>query len=145
MKIQRILAIDYGLRRIGVAIGFVEMSMTFPKDHIDQKQEHDIFKAILKKLNEFDSQAIVVGYPQRTDGKPSEMANNVKKFVEELKAHTSLPIFLQDEAFSSQAAEAKTSHFSKKKKQKQKGKVDSGAAAIFLQEFLETRLNELEG
>jgi putative Holliday junction resolvase len=134
---MKLLAIDFGERRIGIAVGHAETKMAFPRPWIDT-QTQNTFAEIQKIIKEERIQSIVVGYPLRTDGKESEKAKSVDEFIFELQTHVTLPIHRQDESFSSVVAKEKTAHYSTKKKKTEKGRIDSAAAAIFLQDYLET-------
>jgi putative Holliday junction resolvase len=106
---------------------------------LDTKVNDKVIPHILSLCKEERITNILVGMPYRTDGKPGKDIV-VKKFIQELIAATTLPISTWNEAFSSVTAKEKTSHYSTKKKQKQKGNIDSAAAAVVLQEFLDFNL-----
>jgi putative Holliday junction resolvase len=132
---KKILGIDYGLRRTGVAIGWVEQKMALPRETIDIRQTPDLIGRLVTIINDEKPCALVVGMPLRPDGEPGQ-DQVVKQFIEKLKLKTTVPVYIQDEAWSSQDAKAKTNHLSRKQK-KQKGRIDQVAAALFLQEFME--------
>ncbi|MGL1934614.1 MAG: Holliday junction resolvase RuvX [Fibrobacterales bacterium] len=139
---ERYLGIDFGERRIGLAVGYKEMAIAFPRDTLDTQRVSNIFEAIDAFICEERLEAIVIGYPERTDGKFTDKTVKVDAFIEKLKESLSkpYPIYKQNEAYSTVIAQEKTKHYSKKKKQNQKGKIDSAAAAVILQEFLNTSL-----
>jgi putative Holliday junction resolvase len=129
------LAIDYGDRRIGMAVGYADVAMAFPRTTIDRKQNPDYISGILEQIKKEKADALVVGMPYHPQGLPVDKTVDVKAFIKELQQHTDLPLYTQDEAFSSEEAKRRTAHY-KKSKKKQKGLVDQAAAAVFLQEFL---------
>lgn len=139
--LERFLAIDYGDRRVGLAVGHGDVGMAFPRETIDRLQIPDFTARILELASEEKIQAFVIGMPYHPDPekqtKLQSKTEDVKKFIADFETKTDLPIFTQDEAFSSEEAKAKTSHLKTKKKKKNKGLVDRAAAAVFLQRFLD--------
>jgi putative Holliday junction resolvase len=136
---EKWLSIDFGERRIGFAIALKETGLAFPRPFLDTKVDDKVIPHILAFCKDERITNILVGMPYRTDGKPGKDIV-VKKFIQELAESTILPISTWNEAFSSVTAKEKTSHYSTKKKQKQKGNIDSAAAAVVLQEFLDFNL-----
>lgn len=133
---MKILAIDFGERRIGLAVGTSEMKMAFPREGIDTKEVSPI--PYLKDLISSEKiEQIVMGMPKSEDGKKHPKAKPIKSFAWEIKEATGLGVTYQDESFSTVKAKEKTAHLSKKTKQLEKKRLDSAAAAVFLQEFLE--------
>lgn len=131
------LGIDYGERRVGLAVASSEFGIAFARKAIDQKSENLMEKlSALLKTERID--ALVVGMPNRPDGGRDGKNVVVEKFVKELsRAFPQVEIFTQDEAYSSVQAQEKTAYLSKKRKMKEKGIIDSEAAAIILQRFLD--------
>ncbi|WP_290743887.1 Holliday junction resolvase RuvX [Fibrobacter sp. UBA4309] len=131
------LALDFGEHRVGVAFADSEFRMAFSRETIDRKTT-DLFERLeqLVKINKVDE--FVVGMPYRPDGRMDGKNLVVEAFVKELAEHfPGMPIHTQDEAYSSVQAQECTAHFSKKKKQKNKGVIDQLAAAIILQRWLD--------
>lgn len=131
------LAIDFGERRLGIAVGSTETGMAFPRPWIDTLVEKDIFAALRQFVKDEKPVALLLGMPHRTDGKPSEKALAVQKFAKELEAQIPLPISFRDEAFTSVVAKEKTKHLKTKTKKQEKGRIDSAAACLLLQEHLD--------
>ena len=131
------LALDFGEHRVGVAFADSEFRMAFSRETIDRNKT-DLFTRLeeLVKINKVDE--FVVGMPYHPDGRTDGKNVVVEAFIKELSAHfPGMPIHTQDEAYSSVQAQEKTAHFSKKKKQKNKGVIDQLAAAIILQRWLD--------
>lgn len=131
------LALDFGEHRVGVAFADSEFRMAFSRETIDRNKT-DLFTRLeeLVKFNKVDE--FVVGMPYHPDGRTDGKNVVVEAFIKELSAHfPGMPIHTQDEAYSSVQAQEKTAHFSKKKKQKNKGVIDQLAAAIILQRWLD--------
>ncbi len=131
------LGLDYGEHRVGVAFADSEFKFAFSRETIDQKTTN-LFVRLdeLVKINKVD--AFVVGMPYHPDGRANGKNVVVEKFVQELKDRfPGMPIYTQDESYSSVQAQERTAHFSKKKKQKNKAVIDQLAAAIILQRWLD--------
>lgn len=133
---MKYLGIDFGERRVGLAVGDSELRFAFPKETIDTQQQDLWLRLenliIVEKIDNF-----VVGMPFHPDGRENGKNKVVEVFIEELKERfPNIPIFTQDESYSSVQALQQTSYMSRKKK-KDKGIVDRAAAAIILQNWLD--------
>lgn len=131
------LALDYGEHRVGVAFGDSEIRMAFPRETIDQKTTN-LFERLdqLVKINKIDE--FVVGMPYHPDGRKDGKNVVVEAFVKNLALRfPGMKIHTQDESYSSVQAQQDTSHWSKKKKQKNKAVIDCAAAAIILQRWFD--------
>jgi putative Holliday junction resolvase len=134
----RILGLDVGDRRIGVAISDPLHIIASPLSVIDRKIDPNYVGAIQKIIDEREVEAVVVGLPLTMKGLESSQTEKVIKFNEELSQHINIPIHSIDERLSSVTAESsliqqgiKTGH--------NKGDIDKTAAAIFLQEYLDSK------
>lgn len=131
----RVLAIDYGRKRTGIAVTDPLRIIATPLDTYPTHELLHVLKGYLQKetVDEF-----VVGMPKTLSNEDSEIAPLVRKFVEELKkAFPEKPIHLADERFtSSMAMRAMIDGGMKKKDRQVKGNVDKISATIILQSFL---------
>ena len=131
---MRYLAIDYGIKRTGLAICDRNETITSPLAVIEGQ------KGLLKKIEDIikteDVGAIVLGLPLNMDDSEGPQAKLVLKFSEQLKADLGIPVFLQDERLSSFGAEEKIAAAELTRKKKKK-RLDAIAAAEILQAFLE--------
>lgn len=134
---ERWLCIDFGERRIGLAVGNSLTGLAFPRPHIDTREQGDPIGAIVRLARAEGVQALLIGWPLHPDGNPSEKTVAVAAFSKKLKEQIALPLYRHDEAYSTVIAKERTSHFSTKRKKERKGDLDSAAAAVILQEFLE--------
>lgn len=130
------MGIDYGRRRVGIAIGDSETRIAFPRETIDVERT-PVMDRLAALIKENRITALVLGLPRKFGPGPSR-ETEVLAFREELQQRFDLPISLHDESFSSARALERTSHLSTKRKKTDKGLVDRAAAAIVLQEFLDT-------
>lgn len=132
-----ILAFDFGLRRIGVAVGQTVTGSASPLGIIRNVDGGPDHQGLLALIREWRPDGLVVGLPLRADGFPSEMAALVQKFIAELEAY-GLPIDTIDERHTSQEAEATL------KKARQAGShgrikkedVDTAAAVLIAERYL---------
>ncbi len=140
LKNKRIVSIDYGLKRIGIAVCDQMHITTTPLKVID-KTKDDFLEEILEILKKENAGAVVVGVPYRHDDVETDFIKEIKKFIDNLKSQILMNVFEFDESFSTvRATETMISIGSRKKKRAQKGEKDKIAAAIILRDFL----NELE-
>ena len=134
---KRWLCIDSGERRIGLAVGTQETALAFPRPPIDTRECADPIDLIVKTAEEERVDAVVIGWPLYPNGNLSAKTEAVTAFAQRLAERTSLPLFRHDEAYSTVIAKERTAHFSTKRKKEKKGDLDSAAATVILQEFLE--------
>ncbi len=136
---KRILALDYGAKRIGVALS--DPLMTFAYPHSTIYNDTKIWKEISKLITEKNIIRIILGYPFREDGKLSSLGSDITKFKSELEKKYKMEVILWDERYTSSiASEMMLESTQKKSKRRDKGIIDRNAAAIILQEYL----NELK-
>lgn len=134
-KSARILAIDYGRGRIGLAISD-ELALTAsPLPVMQRKNRRDDFRRLQKLLGEYQVGLVLVGNPVHLSGRQSEMAEEAARFAERLVKELGVKVELLDERLTSWEAEqiSKATRGSKNKKQH----LDSTAAAILLREYLD--------
>ncbi len=134
---KKLMGIDFGERRIGIALSDLSQSISSPYTTIDTRENPDPFLAIGRILENEAVEGFVVGYPLRTDGKPSEKVEAVETFISELESRFPIPVIREDERFSSSRAEDYLRGLKRgKKKGNRKAMVDRIAASIILQDYL---------
>lgn len=131
-----VLAFDFGLKRIGVAVGELELGMAHPLATLNGGDAVQTMTAINRLVKEWRPNLLIVGYPRREDGRPHALSGAVDQFVAALINHTRLEVVLSDESYSSAAAslalrDAGVSGY------KQKAMLDSVAAQEILQGYFE--------
>ncbi|HTM99015.1 MAG TPA: Holliday junction resolvase RuvX [Pedobacter sp.] len=134
----RILAFDYGTKRIGVAVTDPLQIIATGLDTIHPK---DIIEYLKKYLLIEEVEAFVIGDPKQMNGTPSESAQHVKGFATLLKkSFPSIPHYWIDERFTSKLAQQAIMNSGlKKTDRRDKERVDTIAATIILQYFMEGR------
>ena len=135
---SRILGIDYGERRIGLALSDPLGVIAKPLKTIDRNKTTDYISEILNTSKEKNAIIIVVGLPITLRGKHSKQTVVVQKFIEKLTLHGKIPVVPVDERLSSIAAK-KSLQEQGVKTGYEKGRVDETAAAIILQEYLDSQ------
>lgn len=134
----RLLAIDYGAKRTGIAVTDPLKIIATALDTVPTHQLPDFLKKYL--LTE-QVEAFVVGMPKKLDNTDSENATRVTAFVKTLqKTFPEIPVHLHDERFtSSMALQSMIASGSKKSDRREKGNIDKISATIILQSFMESR------
>ena len=126
----RMLGIDWGLRRTGVAVSDESREFVFARAPIVSDTPQDLLNAILHIVNSEKIVGIVIGLPLRMDGSESETTAMVRKFAEELSTRTDVPIMFIDETLSSTAAQEQMGRV---RVRDIKEKLDSNAARVILE------------
>jgi putative Holliday junction resolvase len=135
---MRYLAIDFGERRIGLAISDDDERMAIPVEVVARSSDAQAIDAVLAIAGREQAQAIVVGEPLRLDGSEGDAARRARGFAAKLGAATSLPIVLHDEALTSHEAASRLREAGVKRR-RQREAVHSVAAQILLQDWLDRR------
>ncbi len=134
----RVLAIDYGERRIGLAISDREQTMAFPLKTVDTRKA-DLLTTLQDLIREYDIQVIVLGDPLRTDGQIGTAAEKIRQLRDELIQRFALPVILVDERLTSIEAQQRLKEIGGTKRDK--GRIDAVAAMIILESYLQSRKN----
>ncbi len=121
---QSFLALDFGLKRTGVAVGTRLLRQAQPQPTI--RAEGDArFERIAERLKEWQPDALVVGVPFHPDGAPHENTVRAQKFARQLRGRFGLPVYEVDERYSTTEAQANGA-----------ADADAGAACVILEQFL---------
>ena len=135
---MRCIGIDYGERRVGLSYGD-EIGVATPVDAAVQDFEFERIDYLVKLARDRKATDLVIGYPYNMDGSVGFKAKEVDAFIEKILAKIDLPIHRVDERLTSHVA---SEGFSKKRDDalRRSGKIDSAAAALILQDFLDQRV-----
>jgi putative Holliday junction resolvase len=133
---MRVLGLDIGERRIGVALSDPEGIVAFALTVIDRRSEDAALKQLIDLMQEHEVERIVIGLPRSLDGSLGKQAQAVQTFAESLAGCTELPVVTWDERLSTVAAERMMIEAGAKRK-KIKERIDSVAAAFILQGYLD--------
>ncbi len=133
-----VLGFDFGLARIGVAVGETETGHAHPLVVISEEANAARFAAIETLLAEWKPTALVVGLPTHLDGSEHAMTVRCRRFANQLHGRYGLPVTLVDERLSSAEAEERLSEAGHQGWRKQKPRLDSAAAQIILLQYFES-------
>jgi len=134
---KTILAIDFGLRRIGMAVGQSITASASPLGVVRNGEDGPDFDSLGNLIDEWRPSLIVVGLPVHADGTPSNMTAHVEHFIQELQRY-SLPIETIDERNTSTEAKAvlKNARAAGSRGRIKKEMIDSAAAVFIAERYL---------
>lgn len=134
---QPLISIDYGQKKIGLAISTPDHKMSLPLQLLLGDSEKKKLNQIAEITKAKNACAIVLGLPLNMDGTKSEQTLIIEKFAEKLEKRTNLPIFLQDERLTSRAADNLLKSFGVKRKVRNTND-DLTAASLILETTLKS-------
>ncbi len=139
----RVVGLDLGERRIGVAVSDASGTLARPLKTIERgPSDTEVIERLCAMIHELAAEdgidSVVVGLPTRLDGSPSRQTARVGTMVTLLSARLAVPVVTQDERLSSHEAEERLA-LREKDWRKRKAKLDAAAAAVILQDFLDAR------
>lgn len=134
---MRILALDHGTVRVGVAISDELKIIASPLEYIPAEPFDKLQERLLAILREKEVELILIGMPRNMDGSFGPAAEKVRDFVAKLKQTITVPIRTWDERLTSVQANRMMIQ-GNVRREKRKEKVDAMAAAILLQSFLDS-------
>jgi putative Holliday junction resolvase len=139
----RVIGIDLGERRIGVAVSDASGTLARPLKTIergpsDPEGVERLNTLVAELAAEDEDGSVVVGVPTRLDGSSSPQTVRTKAMVALLSARLTIPVVTQDERLSSREAEERLS-VREKDWRKRKAKLDAASAAVILQDYLDAR------
>ena len=129
-----LLAFDFGIKRIGVAVGNSIAHTTQPLITLHGEQNEQRFAAIAALIKEWQPAALVVGLPCNDDGTPHEMTRLCRRFANRLKGRFNLPTILVDERYTSASASSQLTEMGVRGI-RQKSVIDQVAAQHILQAY----------
>jgi len=135
---MRILAMDHGTRRIGIAVSDELQMIAQPLEFVAAEPLEGFFRRLSEVLQEKPSELILVGMPRNMDGTYGPAAEKVQAFIAQLRQATAVPIKTWDERLTSAQANRVLLQ-ANVRRDKRKEKVDKMAAAILLQSYLDSR------
>ena len=133
---MKYLAIDYGIKRVGIAVSDMDGHFAFPRCTLKRETKAAFWAEFLALLDKEQADAIVLGLPFHVDGSECLTTRQVRHFAESLKRRVTLPVYWMNEVLSSNAAEQKL-YEQGLGYAKVKEIVDQHAAAVILESFLE--------
>ena len=132
----RYLGIDYGTKRIGLAISDETGQIAFPLCVLENSGQRRVAGEISRIINERKAGAVVLGLPLNLDGSKGIAADNVEHFADILKRHVSVPVEFWDERLSTKMAERAMIEGGLSR-MRRKQSIDQATAQIILQSYLD--------
>ena len=132
------MAVDLGLARTGLAISDPSETLASPLGTIPERKEDRLLQRVAACAAEQGAQAVVVGYPRNMDGSRGESARRAEAFAQSLVEVSGLPVTLWDERLTTVSAAGYLNQTDTRGK-KRKAVIDTVAATIILQDYLESR------
>jgi len=134
----RLVGIDYGLKRVGIAVTDPLQIIATPLETVPASQVIDYLKQYCQNET---VDAFVVGLPRNLDNSDTQATQPAKTFAKQLKKQFTQPIYWEDERFTSKMAlDAMIAGGTTKKYRRQKGNIDKVSATIILQSYLESKV-----
>jgi putative holliday junction resolvase len=133
-----ILAFDFGLKRIGTAIGNLELCLAHPLSTISNESRNTCFAAIAQLIEEWQPVLLVVGLPSYPDGSEHELTRRSRRFARRLESRFGIETILVDERYTSVTASAALRDAGANEI-KQKRILDQVAAQLILQTYFDGR------
>jgi putative Holliday junction resolvase len=140
--VTRIVGLDVGERRIGIAISDPSRTLARPLGAVQTTGlDGNALEVVVREVTRLSAEedgvaAIVVGLPRHLDGTPSDMTPRIERFAARLRERTRLHVDLRDERLTSREAESRLAS-GEKDWRARKARLDAAAAAIVLQEYLD--------
>ena len=130
---QQILGLDYGTKKLGVAIADMNVHTVMPLCVLEGTNEQFV-REIVEVVRQQSIVQVVVGMPLKADGTASASTDNTQKFISQLREALTIPVISQDERFTTKAAQAQMRQAGKTSR---KTDDDALAAAQILQSYLD--------
>ena len=132
----RVLALDWGVARIGMAISDEAGSFAFPAGILACRGRENDLDALVDLISERSVRAVVVGLPVHMDGRRGEAAAAAENFANAIAERTGLPVELLDERWTTREAE-RARRGSSRRRGRRREAVDDAAATLLLRTWLE--------
>jgi len=128
---RTVLAFDFGLKRIGIAVGEPELRTAHPLGAVTR------FEDVESLVAEWKPSHLVVGLPVSVAGKPHAMTREAENFARRLERRFKLPVTRVDERYSSTEAQSRLRGTTTSKGKAAKGEIDSVAAQLLLEQYFD--------
>lgn len=140
---MRILALDYGDKRIGAAICDKLEIAAHGLTTVTRKNSKADIEVISNFIRNLGVEKVVVGYPKRIDGSEGRQCEKVNSFISKLEAHLSIPVVRWDETFSTKEAQDIVRENGRMSGKKKKNIIDRIAASVILQSYLDFQRSKI--
>lgn len=130
----RLLAIDLGTRRVGIAVSDELRMSVRPVAIIERRSWKKLLRQISEQIEALDARAVVIGLPLNIDGSEGPAAVEARQIANKFALSLDVPVYLQDERLTTEEAKSRLGAI---KKGEAANQLDGAAAAIILQDFIE--------
>jgi len=137
----RLLAIDLGAKRVGIAVTDELQITVTPLERLERRSWKDLLRRVAALIETYDARALIIGLPLNMDGTQGVAAEDARRLAENFRKSLNVPVFLQDERLTSLAAESEMKGGGAAPEEIMQ-RVDSESAAIILRDFLATHAQE---
>ncbi len=131
----RVIALDVGERRVGVAISDPTGTLATPHSVIHRRSKAEDFAAVARLVIELEVERVVVGLPLSLNGEVGPQARRVSRYAQALAQRLDVPVELHDERYSTVTADALLTESGRKRRVP----IDAAAAAVILQDYLDSQ------
>ncbi len=131
----RVMALDVGERRVGVAVSDLTGTLATPHTVIQRRSKAEDFAAVARLVTELDIERVVVGLPLTLDGEMGPQARRVTRYAQALAETLDVPVEFYDERYSTVTADELLIESGRKRRVP----IDAAAAAVILQDYLESQ------
>ena len=134
----RLVALDLGAKRVGVAVSDELQIAVTPLPFIERRSWKDLLRRVAAIIEGYDARGLVIGLPLGLDGRDGEAAQEARRLAENFRRSLNVPVYLQDERLTTFAAEEKLKSENVRPGEIE-NRVDSESAALILHDFMEIR------
>jgi len=145
LMLGRVLAVDWGLARIGLAVSDGTRTLATPLATLHEKDKRAQIERVVSLIASEEINQVIVGLPLHLDGRESPSTLSARRYAEKLATRVTIPIELADERYTSVEAESRLAQAGARsakggaRTRDEKGRIDSAAAAVLLQGWLDTQ------
>ncbi len=133
---SRTLGIDFGTRRIGLALSDPTGTLASPLPFLENSDPQKVATALQELVQAQDVRTVIIGLPRNMDGTYGPAAQKVREFIAQIQPHLSAKMICQDERLTTVQASRDLSQMGLNQRELRK-KVDSSSACLILQQFLD--------
>ena len=134
----RLLALDLGAKRVGIAVSDELLITVKPLPAIERRSWKDLLRRVVEMVERYEARGLVIGLPLSLDGSEGSAAQEVRTVAEKFRLSLVIPVYLQDERLTTVAAAADLRSASRSEVEVA-AEVDSAAAALILRDFIVSR------
>jgi len=131
----RLLALDLGAKRVGLAVSDELHITATPVPFIERRSWKELLRRVASVIEAYDARGLVIGLPLNLDGSEGEAAREAKRIAQNFQRSLNVPVYLQDERLTSFAADL-AMRSDGVNTQESQSRIDSESAAIILRDFL---------